>query len=69
LLPVALTRSEAARDFLISVLESGDVRLATSAIAALKIYRDDVTLRKRAREAICGPKKDELLAILLREFE
>ena len=69
LLPMALTREEAARDFLISVLESGEIKLATAAIAALSIYRDDDKLRKRAEEAISGPKKDELLAALRRAFE
>jgi HEAT repeat protein len=69
LLPIALTRSEAARDFLISVLESGDVRLATAAITTLGIYRDDVTMRQRAEEAIDGPNKAQLLAALRRVFE
>jgi HEAT repeat protein len=69
LLPIALTRSEAARDFLIWVLESGDVRMATAAIAALRIYREDPTMRKRAEAAIGGPNKAQLLAALRREFE
>lgn len=69
LLPIALTRSEAARDFLISVLESGDDRLATAAIATLGIYREDATMRKRAEEAIGGPNKSQLLAALRRVFE
>jgi HEAT repeat protein len=69
LLPIALTRSEAARDFLISVLESGDVRLATAAITTLGIYRDDATMRERAEEAIGGPGRAQLLAALRRVFE
>ena len=69
LLPMALTRDEAARDFLISVIESGEVRLGTAAIEALRIYRDDPTIRKRAEEAIGGPKKTELLATLRRAFD
>jgi len=69
LLPIALTRTEEARDFLISVLESGDVRMATAAIAALSIYREDSTMRKRAEEAIGGPNKAQLLAELRRAFE
>jgi HEAT repeat protein len=69
LLPMALTRSEAACDFLISVLETGDVKMATASIAALSIYRDDATLRKRAEEAIGGPNKAQLLAALRRAFE
>ncbi|MEK6324153.1 MAG: HEAT repeat domain-containing protein [Acidobacteriota bacterium] len=69
LLPIALTRSEEARDFLITVLEPGEVRMATAAIAALNIYRDDTTMRKRAEEAIGGPNKAQLLAVLRRAFE
>ena len=69
LLPMALTRTQEARDFLISVLETGEVRMATAAIAALRIYREDAAIRKRAEEAIGGPNKDELLATLRREFE
>ena len=69
LLPIALTRSEAARDFLVWVLESGDLRMATAAIAALSIYRDDATIRSRAEEAVGGPNKDQLLAALRRAFE
>ena len=69
LLPIALTRSEAARDFLISVLESDDVRIGTAVINALSIYRGDATMRKRAEEAIGGPNKAQLLAVLRRVFE
>ncbi len=69
LLPIALTRSDEARDFLISVLETGEVRMATAAIAALGIYREDATMRKRAEEAIDGPNKAQLLAALRRVFE
>jgi HEAT repeat protein len=69
LLPMALTRSEAARVFLISVLETGEVRLATAAINALSIYRDDATLQKRAEAVIEGPNKAQLLAALRRAFE
>lgn len=69
LLPIALTRSEEARDFLISVLETGELRLATAAIATLGIYREDATMRKRAEEAIEGPNKAQLLAALRRVFE
>jgi hypothetical protein len=69
LLPIALTRSEEARDFLIAVLETGEVKMATAAIATLGIYRDDATMRKRAEEAIEGPNKAQLLAALRRVFE
>jgi HEAT repeat protein len=69
LLPIALTRCEEAREFLISVLETGEVRLATAAINALSIYRDDATLQKRAEAAIDGPNNAQLLAALRRAFE
>lgn len=69
LLPMALTRSEAARDFLISVLETGDLRMAIAAIAALSIHRDDSGLRERAEKAIGGPNKAQLLAELRRAFD
>lgn len=69
LLPIGLTRCEEARDFLISVLETGEVRLATAAINALSIYRDDATLLRRAEAAVDGPNKPELLAALRRAFE
>jgi HEAT repeat protein len=69
LLPMALTRTDEAREFLISVLESDDLRIGTAVIAALTIYREDPTMRKRAEEAIGGPHKGELLAALRRVFE
>lgn len=69
LLPIALTRSEESRDFLISVLENGELRTATAAIAAFGIYREDAAMRIRAENAIDGPNKAQLLAALRRVFE
>jgi hypothetical protein len=69
LLPIALTRSDAACDFLISLLETGEVTISTAVIRALSIYRGDATIRKRAEEAICGPSQGQLLALLRREFD
>ena len=69
LLPMALTRTDAAREFLLSVLESDDARLGTAVIAALCIYREDPTVRKRAEKAIGGPHAAQLLAALRRAFE
>ncbi|MEK6301587.1 MAG: hypothetical protein AABO41_12765 [Acidobacteriota bacterium] len=69
LLPMALTRDEAARDFLISVIEAGEVRMATAAIAALGIYRQDETIRSRVEAAIGGRYHAELLEVLRRHFE
>lgn len=69
LLPMALTRTDAAREFLLSVLESDDPKIGTAVIAALCIYREDATVRKRAEKAIGGPHEDQLLAALRRAFE
>jgi HEAT repeat protein len=69
LLPIALTRSEEGLDFLISVLETGDVKVGEAAIAALSIYGKDATVRRRAEQAIGGPNKAQLLTALLRHFE
>ena len=69
LLPIALTRSEGARDLLINVLESSEIRMATAAIAALGIYKEDATMRRRAEEAIAGSRSAQLSAALRRAFE
>jgi hypothetical protein len=69
LLPMALTKSDESREFLISVLESGDLRTGTAAIEALSIYRGDATMRKRAGVAIGGPNEAQLSAALRRAFE
>jgi hypothetical protein len=69
LLPIALTRCDEAKDFLISVLETGELRMATAAIAAFGIYRRDALMQKRAEEAIEGPNKEQLLSALRRVFE
>ena len=68
LLPIALTRSEDACDFVISVLESGDDRIATAAIAALSIYRGDPAIRRRSEAAIDG-NKPQLIEALARAFD
>jgi len=69
LLPIALTRAEGAPDFLIWVLESGEPAMGTAAIQALRIYRDDGSIRKRAQQVIDGPHSEQLLAVLRREFD
>ena len=69
LLPIALTRSDAACDFLISLLETGDVAISTAVIKALSIYRGDAMIRKRAEEAICGQAEAQLRSLLRREFD
>jgi len=69
LLPMALTRTDEARDFLISTIERGEMSMATAAIAALRIVRGDETLRGRLESAIEGPNKAQLLAVIRREFD
>ena len=60
LLPIALTRSEEAVDFLISILEGGDNRMALDSISALAIYRDDASVRKRVEAAVCAEDNAQL---------
>jgi len=67
LLPMAITRSEEAREFLISVIESGELGMATGAIAALRIFAADESLRSRLERAIEGPNEKELSAAVRRE--
>jgi HEAT repeat protein len=69
LLPIAITRSEEARDFMISVIEDGEIAMATAAINALRIFGGDGTLRSRLESAIEGPNKAQLLAVVRREFD
>jgi len=69
LLPVAITRSEEAKDFIISVIEDGEIAMATAAINALRIFGDDEILRSRLESAIDGPNKAQLLAVVRREFD
>jgi hypothetical protein len=69
LLPMALTREDASRDFLISVIETGEIKLATAAIAALTLYREDARLRMQAEQAISGPNANQLLEALRRAFD
>jgi hypothetical protein len=67
--PIALTRNEAAIDFQITVIEAGEIGLATAAISALSVYRGDAMLRKRAEEAVSGPKSEQLIAEIHRSFD
>jgi HEAT repeat protein len=69
LLPIGLTRHEEAPDFLLSVLESGDLAAGTGAIAALAIYKGHPGVRARAEEAIRGTHRTRLLSFLERAFE
>src|SRR5262249_7267180 len=69
LLPMALTRSDAASDFLISILETGELSMSTAAITALRIYRGDPGVRTGEDEAIGGPAEAELRFVLRRDLD
>src|SRR5262249_27060835 len=69
LLPMALTRSDQARDFMISLIEDGEIEMATAAIKALRILAGDKTLRSRLESAVEGTNKAQLLAVVRREFD
>ena len=69
ILPMALSRSEEAKDFMISIIEDGEIAMATAAINALRIFGGDETLRSRLESAIEGPNKAQLLAVVRREFD
>lgn len=69
LLPMALTRCEEAKDFMISIIEDGEIAMATAAINALRIFGGDETLRSRLESAIEGPNKTQLLALVRRDFD
>ncbi len=68
LLPLALTRHDDAPSFLLSVLSSADLGVATTAVAALAIYRDLDGLRERAEAALGGPHRGRLLRHLGEAF-
>ena len=65
-LPIALTRHAAARDFLLEALASGERRLERSLLSALSIYRGDDALRARL-EAVIEDKRNPRLEALFRE--
>jgi hypothetical protein len=69
LLPIAMTRSDAAVDLLVSVLEDGDLTACTQAISALAIYRGDPSVRARVEGALRGPHRGRLLGFVARVFD
>lgn len=68
LLPIGITRHEAAPGFLLSVLASADLATALSAIAALAIYKGDPGMRGRAEAAVRGPHAGRLQPFLDKVF-
>ncbi len=57
ILPIALIRDQASRDFLLAELETGNQRLARALFSALSIYRGDDELRARL-EAILKKQRN-----------
>jgi HEAT repeat protein len=68
LLAMAITRSEAAIAFLITLLETSNVQAAKDAITALAIYRDNEKIRGSIENAISRRGDKSLIEALRREF-
>lgn len=68
LLAMALTRSEAAIRFLISLLEEGNAQAAKSSLTALAIYRDNEKIRRSVEEAVSRRGDRALVEALRQEF-
>ena len=66
LLAMAITRSEAAIAFLISLLESANLQTAKDTITALAIYRDNEKIRRSVEEAV-SRRGDKTLGEALRQ--
>ncbi|HEV2986957.1 MAG TPA: HEAT repeat domain-containing protein [Candidatus Angelobacter sp.] len=68
LLAMALTRSDAAIAFLISLLESGNTQSAKDSLTALAIYRDNEKVRGSVEEAVSGRGDKSLSEAFQQEF-
>ena len=68
LLAMALTRSEAAIEFLVSLLEGGDLPAARDTITALAIYRDNDRIRQLIEAAVARRGDKTLAEAFSREF-
>lgn len=68
LLAMALTRSEEAIRFLVSLLESGNLQTAKDTITALAIYRDNEKIRLSIEEAVSRRGDKALAEALQQEF-
>ena len=68
LLALAITRSEAAIAFLISLLESGNAQTAKASLTALAIYRDNEKVRRSVEEAVSRRGDKSLAEALRQEF-
>jgi HEAT repeat protein len=68
LLAMAMTRSEAAIAFLISLLEGSNTQTAKDTITALAIYRENEKIRRSIEDAISRRGDKNLIEALRREF-
>ncbi|HXB20825.1 MAG TPA: HEAT repeat domain-containing protein [Candidatus Solibacter sp.] len=68
LLAMAMTKSEAAIAFLISLLEGSNAQTAKDTITALAIYRDNEKIRRSIEDAITRRGDKNLIEALRREF-
>jgi HEAT repeat protein len=68
LLAMALTRSEAAIAFLISLLESSNAPTARDSITALAIFRENEKIRHSIEDVISRRGDKNLIEALRREF-
>jgi len=65
-LPIALTRLDAAFDFLLEIIETGPIDLAGEGLRALQLFKGDEARRQRIREMI-DKRQERQLARLYRE--
>src|SRR5205807_669519 len=68
LLAMAMTRSDAALAFLVSLLEDSNTQTARHSISALAIYRDNEKIRRSVEDAVSRRGDQNLLEALRREF-
>jgi hypothetical protein len=69
LLPIALTRCDEAFDFLLDVVRYEHRDYASSAIKALKVYRDDRGLCQEIQLAVASRNDSRVSEVYAREFE
>lgn len=67
LLPIALVRSDDAVDFLTEVVSSSDIRTASHALSALRLYADDRSMNK-IRAAVKTRNNADIVDLFEREF-
>jgi hypothetical protein len=68
LLAMALTRAEAAVEFLVALLESGTVQTAKDTITALALYRDNERIRQLIEAAVSRRGEKQLIEAFGREL-